>query len=299
MRKLILIIISILFCQLIFGQRWQKNRYEVVYSLGATNFLGELGGANRIGTNGMRDLEFPATRPVLGLGYRYKVTRTSAVKANLFFGYIGGDDRLTKEVARNNRNLNFRSPILELSGQYEYMLIKERVGHRYNLRGIHGWRNIGIESYLFGGVGAFYFKSKGKYNGSWYSLKPLCTEGEGLVPTRKKYSSVQVCIPFGIGFKYNVSKNRNWYIGIEYGMRKTFTDYIDDVSTTYFDPNVLASSNGVIAAQLANPTNHSAGNDNMTKAGQQRGDPRDKDAYMFAVITVYYKLKKGLSLPKF
>jgi hypothetical protein len=280
-----------------FGQRWQKNRYEVVYSLGATNFLGELGGADRIGTNGLRDLEFPATRPVIGLGYRYKFSRTTAVKGNLFFGYVGGNDNLTKDIARNNRNLNFRSPVLELSGQFEYMLIKERPGHRYNLRGVRGWRNIGIEAYVFGGLGGFFFNPRGKYNGLWYSLKPLCTEGEGLVPSRKKYSKVQLCIPFGIGFKYKISKNL--YIGLEYGIRKTFTDYIDDVSTTYFDPNALFDNKGILATQLANPTNNSADNPKMTLPGQQRGDPRDKDAYMFAVITVYYKLKKGISLPKF
>jgi hypothetical protein len=213
LRKLIFLTISVLLCQLALGQRWQRNRYEVVYSFGATNFLGELGGANHVGTNGLRDLEFPATRPVLGLGYRYKTTRTTAIKGNLYYGYVGGNDNLTKEPFRNNRNLNFRSPVLELSGQFEYMLIRERPGHRYNLRGVHGWRNIGIESYLFGGFGGFFFNPRGKYEGKWYSLRPLCTEGEGLVPTRKKYSRFQPCIPVGIGFKYTI--NKNWGIGLD------------------------------------------------------------------------------------
>jgi hypothetical protein len=74
---------------------------------------------------------------------------------------------------------------------------------------------------------------------------------------------------------------------------------MDDVSTTYFDPKALIGGQYGIAASLANPTNNSLHYSNATFPGVQRGDPRDKDAYMFAVITLYYRLKKGISLPKF
>jgi len=296
MKKLFIFIIISTISIVGYSQRGFKKNYEVVYSLGATNFLGELGGANRIGTNGLRDFDFPFIKPCGGIGYRYKMKRTSAIKGNLYLGFLGGNDNLTKEYARNNRNLNFRAFVTELSCQYEYMFMKERKGHRYNLRGIHGWKNIALESYFFAGVGGFYFHSKGKYNGMMYSLKPLRTEGEGLLPTRKKYSSFQPCIPLGIGFKYAI--NRDWFLGLEIGIRKTFTDYIDDVSQTYVDPALLENVSPN-SPKLANPTNNSAGYPEMTAPGMQRGDPRDKDAYIFGVITLYYKLKKGLSLPKF
>ena len=96
----------------------------------------------------------------------------------------------------------------------------------------------------------------------------------------------QPVIPIGIGFRRNFS--REWSVGIEYGIRKTFTDYVDDVSLTYFDNNLIKSDKGEVAAYLANPSiGRSDGGD--TNPGQQRGDLKDKDAYMFMFITLTYK----------
>ena len=216
---------------------------------------------------------------------------------NLVYAYLYGNDKLTLEPFRNNRNCNFRTPLIELSTHYEYVIGRERPGHIYNLKGIRGWRYIQVQTYFFIGVGVMYFNPKGEWNGKWYRLRPLCTEGEGLVPTRRKYSPVQLVIPFGMGFKYALSTD--WSVGIEYGIRKTFTDYIDDVSKTYVDPVYLETQKGPIAAYFSNPTNHSLP-DNVTAAGQQRGDPTDKDSYMLAVISFYYKIPKGrFTLPKF
>ena len=148
-----------------------------------------------------------------------------------------------------------------------------------------------------------YFNPRGKYEGDWYSLRPLSTEGQGLIETRKEYSLVQLVIPFGVGFKYAINKDLS--VGIEYGIRKTFTDYIDDVSKTYFDPVYLGGEKGPMAPLLANPTNYSLplelGNPlKVTAPGQQRGDPTDLDSYMLAVISFYYKISSGrFTLPKF
>lgn len=276
---------------------WRRRRREFAFGAGANNFMGDLGGANQIGTNGIRDFDFPAIRPDFYVGYRYRTTKETAIKVNLAYAFLYGNDNLTLEPFRNNRNCNFRSPVIELSTQFEYVIGRERPGHIYDLKGIRGWRYIQIQTYFFAGVGVMYFNPKGQYNGKWYALRPLCTEGEGLVPTRKKYSPVQLIIPFGMGFKYALSTD--WSIGIEYGIRKTFSDYIDDVSKTYVDPDYLEQEKGWIARYFSNPTNHTL-SDDVTAAGQQRGDPRDKDSYMFAIISFYYKIPKGkFTLPKF
>ena len=299
-RYILLVIVFIAFLQEYCDAQmtfWRRERREIFFGGGATNFLGDLGGANQIGTNGLRDFNFPAIRPCFEVGYRYRTTRETAVKGNLIYGVLSGNDKYTKEPFRHNRNCNFRSPVIELSGQFEYSIVQEKQGHKYTLRGIKGLRNLQITSYVFAGFGVIYFDPHGEWNGTWYNLKPLCTEGEGMIPTRKNYSLVQVVIPVGIGFKYALSKK--WSIGIEYGIRKTFTDYIDDVSKTYFDPNYLMQTKGPIAVHFANPTINALP-PNVTAAGQQRGDPTDKDSYMFAFISFYYKIKKGfLSLPKF
>lgn len=249
---LILFLSGTFFC---FGQtlqfHWKKDHREILFGVGANNFLGDLGGANQVGTNGIRDFDFPAVRPNFNFGYRYRTTKETAVQANLIYGVLYGNDQLTNEPFRQNRNCNFRSPIIELSTQFEYCIVRERVGEIYHRLHLKGWRYIQESTYFYTGIGLIYFNPQGQFNGKWFSLRPLSTEGEGLVSTRTKYSPVQIVIPFGIGFKYALSEN--WSIGIEYGIRKTFTDYIDDVSTTYVDPNYL-DEKGTLAVYFSDPS---------------------------------------------
>lgn len=275
--------------------RWKQSRYEFVIAAGATNFLGELGGADQIGTNYFRDLEIAMTRPVGSIGLRYKIIESVSVKGDIAYGRLKGDDRTTTELFRNNRNLHFRSPIIELGVRGEYSFTQERVGHRYTLRKVRGIKGFKTNLYFFGGIAGFYFNPRAQYNGKWYDLAPLSTEGQGIVPTRKKYSRVQVAIPFGLGMKYGL--NRKWSIGLEYGLRKTFTDYIDDVSSTYYDKELLRQAKGDVAAELSNPSTGPVG---WTAANQQRGDSFDKDSYMFLKITLTYKMRTSRGgMPKF
>jgi len=294
-----ILVFAIFWSELTFSQsssRWKRMRYEVFYGLGATNFLGELGGANREGTNFVRDFEISMTRPLLNLGVRYRITEVVSTKTMLSYGWLRGDDKLTADKYRNYRNLAFRSPIVEFSNQFEYSIIREKQGHRYNLRRVRGLKGFKTNTYFFIGFGVIYFNPKNKYDGKWYALQPFGTEGQGLVPTRKKYSRINMCIPYGLGFKYGLNRRLN--IGLEFGTRKTFTDYIDDVSTTYFDNQMIREAYGDVAAYLADPSDGT--NPDQTKAYQQRGDAKDKDSYMFLIINLTYKLytTRG-GLPKF
>ncbi|NTW34189.1 MAG: hypothetical protein HGB12_16490, partial [Bacteroidetes bacterium] len=273
------------------------KRKEVLFGTGATNFFGDLGGANQIGTNGIRDFDFKAIRPAFMIGYKYRTTKETAIKFNFTYARLSGSDKYTKEPYRNNRNCNFRTPVYELSTQFEYAIIRERPSHIYNLKGISGWKYLQITSYFFAGVGVMHFNPKGEWNGQWYALQPLHTEGQGLVPTRPNYSLFQLVIPFGVGFKYALSKE--WSVGLEYGIRKTFTDYIDDVSTTYFDPDALYNNYGPTSVHFGNPTNGTL-DANATGGGQQRGNVKNDDSYMFAIVSFYYKIPRGVfTLPKF
>jgi hypothetical protein len=130
---------------------------------------------------------------------------------------------------------------------------------------------------------------KAEYNGSVYRLQPLGTEGEGLVPSRPKYALFQFCIPVGIGFKYTLG--RQWGVGLELGIRKTFTDYIDDVSTTYFDFASYPGQYDPLAPKLADRSDGTKPEN--TLPGAQRGDNRENDTYMFAIFSVNYKLNMG------
>ncbi len=279
-----------------FANKRNKPRKEYIIGFGASNFLGELGGANQIGTNFVKDLEFTATRPSVALGMRYKFAKRWAVKGGFHYLLLSGNDKLTKEPFRNNRNLSFRSHTFELSVQGEFYFTKEQSGHIYKIKNAKGMKSYDYQGYLFVGIGGFYYNPQAKYRGNWVNLQPLGTEGQGLAGGPKKYSRVSICIPYGIGGKYAI--NKEWAVGLELGIRKTFTDYIDDVSGVYYDNNAIFLAKGEAAAALADPSLYGypeefGGNSvslKQTAAGQQRGDKKDKDAYMFLNVTVNYKV---------
>ncbi len=283
------------------NKRYRNQRF-ITAAFGASNFLGELGGANQIGTFFVKDLEISTTRPSAALGYRYKFNQRIALSGGLHYLAIKGNDNLTTEPFRQNRNLNFKTNIWELSIQGELYFTKEQQGHLYRIKNAKGRKSYKIQVYAFGGVGVFYFNPKALYRNKWVALQPLGTEGQGLEGGPKKYTRFSICIPYGIGISEGIGKN--WTVGVEFGIRKTFTDYIDDVSGEYFDNAAIAQENGATAAALADPSiNHypaSLGGDatgyRQSAAGEQRGDPTHKDAYMFTNITVTYKLKAKRSV---
>lgn len=278
-----------------YSQAWKYYRQEVHFGFGASNFLGELGGANQIGTNRLRDLEFSLTRPTVKIGYRYMINPYFKAGADLLYGRLNGDDQLTKEAYRNNRNLHFRSPIVEFALFFEYYPFTERTGHMYRLKGVGGNKERYFSPYISVGFGGFWFNPRAFYavDGKWHSLQPLQTENVA-------YKRVSICIPMGIGVKYSLSKEIS--IGFEISGRKTFTDYIDDVSTVYADH----SGEDAMTIYLANPTTNQIPpivdgpyTISPTDIGMQRGDPSDKDSYLFAIFSINYRfLQYRKHLPK-
>ncbi len=274
------------------AQYYKKNRYkyEIVGGLGVTNFLGDLGGANRVGTHFIRDYDVPSLRPVLHGGFRYKDSRYWAAKGSINFGWLYGNDRLTHEIYRQNRNLSFRSPVAEISAQFEGYFTKEKQGHLYKIKNVKGWKNIDISGYLFAGLGATWFNPRAKYEGKWYSLQPLGTEGQGLPGGGNKYHRVTMVFPVGIGGKYAI--NKQWSVGLEIGVRYSLSDYMDDVSTVYYNNDTIMAQRGAVAAYFADPALGIIGpfdGISVTGTGQQRGNPGDKDTYIFTLATVGYK----------
>ena len=292
---LLLVLPTCLLGQGIFrGSYWKQYRKELVFGIGASNFLGELGGKDQIGTDFVQDLEIKATRFAVSAGYRYYIRSYLSVRGNLTYAVVSGDDALTNEPFRNNRNLHFKSDIIEGVGVAEFHLIEEKQGSRYKIKGTKGSRSSRVGLFAYGGIGLFYFNPKAQYvDGSWYNLRPLGTEGQGLEGGPDKYSPVSIAMPLGIGLKYYV--NTKMRIGLDVGVRKTFTDYIDDVSGVYFDKTKIAEANGPEAAYFSDPSlvESLPGTGTIQAApGNERGDPSDLDSYMFAQLTISYKLFK-------
>jgi hypothetical protein len=272
---------------------WKTYRHSFGFGLGAANFLGELGGRDQIGSDFIYDLDWSETRPSLMVNYRYQLGRYVYSRAQLCFGYIGGNDALTEETFRMNRNLHFRSTVTELSGLIEFFAIDRSRRNMYET-GVKPRKFTGWMLYGFAGIGVTHFNPKANFNGKWYALRPLSTEGQGLPDGPGRYSLFTVVLPLGFGIKYEL--NPDWTVGIEIGHRITFTDYMDDVSTVYYDNNAIFENRGELAAFLADPSlgfrideNGQQVPLNSTFTGAQRGNPENNDSYMFAQLTAQYK----------
>jgi hypothetical protein len=145
------------------------------------------------------------------------------------------------------------------------------------------------------GVGVFHFNPQGidPATGQWVNLRPLHTEGEGFTeyPDRKEYSLWQLNIPYGVGVKYWMSEN--FSLGLEIITRKTFTDYIDDVSTTYIDPTLfskyLSPSQAALATRMADKSNAGVGR----TVGDQRGNSKNNDSYYSIGFKLGFRLGGG------
>jgi len=272
------------------AQSWKFLRNEFSFGIGATSFLGELGGANQIGSHnitGIKDFDFKATKPAIQIGYRRFFSTNIAAKAGFTFGQVSGNDKFTNETFRQNRNLHFKSPIAELAIQVDYFPFREYFGHIYRSNGVVGKRVNNMSPYLFLGIGGFWYNPKAEYQGNWVKLRPLQTEGV-------KYKSISVAFPVGMGLKYAIDKQ--WSIGLEVGLRYTMTDYLDDVSTEYVDK----STEDATTQYLSNPALSENDNASWTQPGEQRGSSSANDSYVFAIFSINYKLLKGrMNLPKF
>ena len=120
------------------AQRWKKYRHEVIGGLGATSFLGEVGGGDGPGKDLFLDFDGKASRYLITGGYRYKLAEVASLRANLTYARLYGNDEFSGEVHRRSRNLHFRSPLIELAALGEIYFIREKLNSRYRVRGIRG-----------------------------------------------------------------------------------------------------------------------------------------------------------------
>ncbi|MES2761635.1 MAG: DUF6089 family protein [Bacteroidota bacterium] len=279
---------------------WKKYKRELIVQVGASGFLGDLGGRNTTGQDfSPVDLEFSKTRAALGVAYRYKFNKNVNWHSSFNFLSLAGDDKLTAEPYRNNRNLNFKSNIYELSTRIEFGISSiKRVGV-YSLKKSLGRTSKSRSYELIGfvGVGAFYFNPKGMdpSSGKYIALQPLHTEGQGLAGGPKQYKKISISLPVGVAF--HAILNKFWSVGLEFCYRKTFTDYIDDVSGSYYNNAEIAAAYGPTAALMADPSKGEiagASSPNADGTGAQRGD-NNKDSFMSLQVTVgrFFPPKRG------
>lgn len=219
---------------------------------------------------------FRATRPALGAFVRYNPLDMLSVRIGFTYAQLHGDDALSDRA----RNLNFDSDILEGSLTAEWNVLGYQPYGLYRV----------FSPYIFGGIAFFNFNPTTEFQGETVELQPLGTEGQGSAnfPGRgEPYNLTEWAIPFGVGVKYAI--NDKWNIGLEAGMRYTFTDYLDDVSTTYVNFEDLAQANGELSALLSNRSGQ------PVSTGDVRGNPDVNDWYFITTLFISYNfLDNGL-----
>jgi hypothetical protein len=280
------------------SQRRLRYRYEYFGSVGTSSFLGDVGGADQEGTNLLADLNPSATRFAISGGIRYKRHPQFGAKAVLTFGWLAGSDSKTEEQFRNNRNLSFSTPIIELAVQGEYYFNKEKRASIYRVSKLNGKKVRNTLIYAFGGAGLFWYHPMAKVNGSFYNLRKIGTEGQNLAGGPKKYLGVSASLMLGLGVKIPLS--RQLAVGVEFAPRYTFTDFIDDVSGVYANNDAIKAQSGEIGAFLADPNlgvfpdqwDPELSTAKRTREGYQRGDPKNKDTYAFFQFNMTYKFIK-------
>ncbi len=269
---------------------WKKEQKEVYVGIGAAGFLGDMGGKANNGIHySYHDIQFPYTKSAWAGGFRYRLSKKWASNTAFSFLQVAGNDNLSTNIYRVNRNLNFKSNIFELSTRVEFALSFDKHGNKYKIKKtmFRRYHSYGSYYYLTAGIGAFYFNPMESYKGNWYNIHDYDLEGQGLPGGPKQFKRVSISIPFGIGAKYIIA--RKFSVGIEYLFRKTFSDYIDGVSTVYYSPDLLMKYKGPIAVALADPNLGRI--PGQTIAGQERGNPKDKDSYFTLEVKLGYILK--------
>jgi hypothetical protein len=279
---------------------YSQTTWEGGISIGPSGFLGDLGGNVGKGTSFLKDYNTPTTKLMLGANITAYPAPWLGFRFAMHYGHIEGNDALIKpkggdEDSRKDRNLDFRSPILE---GFAGMEIYPTVFLEDDPTDVKGR----LRPYGMIGIGVFHFNPQGTYidnggNVNWVDLRPLRTEGEGLIPGKPMYSLTQINIPIAVGLKYYFSENLN--ISFEILYRKSFTDYLDDVSTTFVDPSIYATAvaNGTMTAQQAAIANQMSNKSPLRTVGPssygpgaKRGDPTQPDAYFSAEFKIGFRL---------
>lgn len=278
MKRPILLLVTICSSVCCSAQNLRLNLFA-----GISNYQGDLQG---------KRFTLNQSQPAFGLGASYDLSNKFIARAGFTYGKVtGNDQKNTTAKGIEFRNLSFKSTITEF-----------HLGVEYNLFDL-SYRDM--TPYAFVGAAVYHFNPYTRdATGNKVFLKPLSTEGQGLsqYPDRKPYNLTQFAVPFGLGVKVYMSERLQ--LGLELGLRKLFTDHLDDVSTSYVDSATLYAARGPKAVELAYRGGEVSGGPGYPADGAQRGNSKYKDWYYFSGIRISYALngitkksRKSLSCP--
>jgi hypothetical protein len=233
--------------------------------------------------------ELQNTKMSYSLGYRYNFQNFLSIGLNLYHMYLSGYDSDNKAIGPNDvafgrkvRNLSFHTAVNEAF--IDLRIEPFRSEKRWEKNKMH------ISPYLGVGVGFFNFNPKAfNISGREIELQPIGTEGQGVAGYGSKYSLLQMVIPINAGIRF-APKSRKYSLGIDFNYNHTFTDYLDDVSTTYANPIDMQN-----AYQVSNPNLYKSFLEMSDRrpAGyyqteDKRGNRKDNDFFMTGQVKFSY-----------
>lgn len=219
------------------------------------------------------------TNGFIGAIVQYELQDQIMIRGSYSFARVNGSDTYSEKQNLQERNLQFESTVSEFVIVGEYYLF-----NLYEKK---------FSPYAFIGLGVFHFDpyAYDSLNRKVF-LKPLSTEGQGIYPDKKPYSLWQPVIPLGGGIKFAITEDLR--IGIEIGFRKLFTDYLDDVSTSYPDANDLLAAKGQTAVDFSyRGDEYPGGNTTFPTKDTQRGAAAQKDIYYFTGLNISFRPSFG------
>lgn len=233
------------------------------------HFAARAGIANYQGDLQAKNLTFKQAKFLGSFGAQYDLSEHFTARTYLTLTSLQADDK-KGTASMQRRNLNFASKVFEWE-----------LGVQYNILSLnYSW----ITPYVFAGVGVYNFKPyTHAEDGTKTYLKPLSTEGQGIIPGKKEYKTTQLNIPLGIGATYVITEDIR--VGLELGYRKLFTDYLDDVSSEYADQGALLAAKGQTAVDLAYRGDE-VGQGPYPAAKTGRGSPNVKDGFYYMALTI-------------
>jgi len=253
--------------------------------------LGVFGGImNYQGDLQPSSFEFDRSHFKLSIWVRKNLTNKLSLRGGIGQGTLAAADKYNRDYLQP-RNLSFKTKIQEAFVTLDFTL--------FDLT------QYKISPFVYGDFILFHYNPFSyDEKGNKIYLQPLSTEGQGLAdyPDRKVYKLTQPALGFGGGLKFAI--NDNIRLSIDASQKKTFTDYLDDVSTSYADQGKLLAAKGQTSVDMAYRGDEVVNPKPYPNEGEQRGTPTEMDWYYHFGLSVEINFSaiknpfSGMSFPR-
>jgi len=154
-------------------------------------------------------------KPSIGLFYRKNINKRYALRYGVNYAKLAATDKIRSTNLSEYRQLSFSSDLWEAYGVLEFNFIPYQINNRTTSK---------FSPFVFIGLATF----------------KVGPEVKGRDLGASESDLISVSIPFGLGVKFDLSGNLG--LGIEWGIRKTFSDKVDGLPEEYTNGYQLSNT---------------------------------------------------------